>query len=179
MTTHALLERTFDPPLAAEGVWAMAREGAWCFELHNVAWHGSFLAADGRRMVCWFSAPDLESARVALRKTNADVRGLWAGTVHDGPKPAQPNVLVERSFASPVRLEDIQAIEDAGAWCLEAQQVTFSHTIFSLDRKRMLCFYQAPDAEAVRIAQRKAGMPVDAVWAFSRVGPAPIPRSLA
>jgi hypothetical protein len=29
----------------------------------------------------------------------------------------------------------------------------------------MLCLYQAPDAESVRLAQHQANMPVDRVWA--------------
>lgn len=171
MTTNAFLERTFAEPLTTDDVLQIAIASRYCFDIHEVSWHGSFLAADGRRMVCWFSAADLESSRVALRQSKADVRRLWSGTVHEAPQPARANVFVERSFEAPVRLEDIQAIEDAGAWCLEAHDVRFARTFFSLDRKRMLCLYEAPDAESVRIAQHKAGMPVDAVWAFERVGP--------
>jgi hypothetical protein len=179
MTTHAILERAFDSPLSADDVWGLAHEGAWCFDLHKVDWHGSFLGVDGRTLICWFSAADLESTRLALRETGADSRRFWPGSVHEGPKRATPNVVVERSFAAPVRLADIQAIEDAAAWCLEAHNVTFVRTFFSLDGMRMLCFYEAPDAESVRLAQAKAAMPVDAVRAVARVGPAPIPRSPA
>jgi hypothetical protein len=175
MTTHALLERTFDRPLVADDVFKLARESGWCFDIHKVDWHGSYLALDGRTMVCWFSAADLESARLALRKSGADLRRFWAGTVHYADQPVSPNVLVERSFAAPVEFADVAAIENAAAWCLDEHRVKFAHTFFSLDRKRMLCFYDAPDAESVRIAQRKAAMPHDTVWAFSRVGP--IPRS--
>lgn len=171
MSTNFFLERSFDSPWSAADLYAADRESAWCFDLHNVSWNGSFLGADGRRMICWFAAPDAESARLALRLAGADVRRLWPGSVHDGPKPAAPNVVVERSFEAPVRLEDIQAIEDAGDWCLRAHHVTFARTFFSLDRKRMLCLYEAPDAESVRLAQREAAMPVDAVWAFSRIAP--------
>lgn len=73
-------------------------------------------------------------------------------------------VLVERSFPEPVELQDIQAIEDRGAWCLEAHDVRFLKTYFSRDRRRMICLYEAPDAESVRIAQTKAGVPFDNVW---------------
>jgi hypothetical protein len=177
MTTHAVLERTFDPPITEADVWAMARAGNWCFDLHKVDWHGSFLARDGRTMVCWFSAADLESVRLALRKSGAELPRFWAGTVHDGPQAVAPNVLVERSFEAPVRFDDVQALESAAAWCLEAHAVTFARTLFSLDRRRMLCFYAAPDAEAVRLAQRQAAMPLEAVWAFTPLGPASIPRS--
>ena len=74
-------------------------------------------------------------------------------------------VMVERSFAEPAVLDDVQAIEDAAAWCLETNRVTFLHTYFSLDRRRMLCLYAGPDAEAVRRAQATAKMPFDRVWA--------------
>jgi hypothetical protein len=37
--------------------------------------------------------------------------------------------------------------------------------------KRMLCFYEAPDAEAVRKAQREAAMPADCVWPCVAIRP--------
>jgi hypothetical protein len=49
--------------------------------------------------------------------------------------------------------------------------VSHTHSFFSLDGKRMLCFYEAPDAEAVRVAQREAALPVEAVWAGSLILP--------
>jgi len=171
MPTHLILERVFDPPLTVADVHGRVRESAWCFEMHRVAWRASLLAADGQRMVCWFEAPDAESARIALRQSGAEIGRLWAGTVHDAPQSAVPNVLVERSFDEPVALEDIQAIEDALSWCLDAHGVRFARTFFAADRRRMLCLYEAPDAEAVRVAQRQASMPVSAVWAFTRIAP--------
>ena len=73
-------------------------------------------------------------------------------------------VMVERSFEMPVAFEDIQAIEETGAWCLEAHQVVFIKTFFSVDRRRMLCLYEAPDAESVRLAEKKAQVPFDCAW---------------
>jgi Nickel responsive protein SCO4226-like len=175
--TDILLERQFDPPLTVPAVLDMAREGAGCFGLYRVDWHGSLLARDGRSMVCHFAAPDTESARRALRHVGADVTRCWAGSIHDAPHaPAvdAATVLVQRSFAGPVQLADIQAIEDAGAWCLEARNVVFVRTYFARDRTRMVCLYRAPDAESVRAAQREAKVPFDDVWAFQRVEP---PRS--
>ena len=78
-------------------------------------------------------------------------------------------VLVERRFASPIDFESIQALEDAGARCLQAHQVTFLRTFFSRDRKRMLCLYEAPDAESVRVAEGKAGVPFERAWACERI----------
>jgi hypothetical protein len=74
-------------------------------------------------------------------------------------------VVVERSFREPVALPDVQALEDRGAWCLEAHGVRFLRTYFSRDGRRMACLYEAPDAESVRLAQEKAGMPFERAWA--------------
>jgi hypothetical protein len=161
--------RTFDPPLTDASFEELARDGAGCLDLYRVQWRQSLLSADGRRLLCWFSAPDAESTRLALRQAGSPAAAPWSGTVHDAPAPDAPppdsaNVVVERSFEEPVTLEEIQAIEDAGVSCLEARNVQFVRTFFSRDRRRMACLYRAPDAESVREAQRQAGMPVDAVW---------------
>lgn len=164
-----VLERRFDPGIGLGEVQQMATGAADCCRLHRVVWRMSHLAVDGRRMVCWFSAPDAESVRLALRSVDADTRVVWPASVHDSAEAEaaslEPNVLVERRFAAPSDIGDIQAIEDAGAWCLDAYGVRFVRTFFSRDRRRMLCLYHAPDAEAVRLAQRQAGMPVERAWA--------------
>lgn len=73
-------------------------------------------------------------------------------------------VLVERSFAEPVRIEDLQALERRGAWCLEAHRVRFLKSYFSRDRRRMICLFDAPDADSVRLSQEKTGVPYEAAW---------------
>ena len=175
--THLILERAFDPPRSLADVHEGIRSSGWCFDLHQVAWQGSFLSADGRTMVCSFVAPDVESARVALRKTGADTRRLWAASVHDAPSPGNPNVIVERSFPAPDTFERLKAIVDTKAWCLEQHRVNWARSFLSTDGRRMLCFYGAPDAESVRLAQREAELPVDTVWGFQRIGPDTIPSS--
>ncbi|MFO7550228.1 MAG: DUF4242 domain-containing protein [Haliea sp.] len=169
-----VLERSFDPPIGAGDVRAMAQLLDDCSRSYKFSWRESYLAADGGRMCCWFSGVDAESVRHVLRQNGVDTSALWPGTVHSAAPPhseLQPNVLVTRSFAKPVELEHIQAIEDAGDWCLQSYQTSFVRTLFSLDRKRMLCLYCAPDAESVRLAQRQAGMPVQGVWSFTTFRP--------
>jgi len=174
--TEVFLQRSFDPPLDDEAVREMAGGSAGCMELHGVRWRGSLLSKDGRRMICRFSAPDAESTRLALRQAGAAPCDPWPGSVHDAPAadappPETANVVVERSFPGPVTLDEIQAIEDAGASCLETHRVRFVRTYFSLDRRRMICLYRAPDAEAVRLAQREAGMPLETVWSCHPILP--------
>jgi len=168
--TMLVLERSFDPALTRPMVIDIARNSAWCFEQYRVDWLGSLLAADGRSMVCRFSAPDAESIRQALATIDADTRRLWQGTIHEVDEPRTPNVVVERSFAAPVSLADVQAKEDAGQWCLDTYDVRFVRTWFSADRTRMLCLYSAPDAESVRAAQLQAQMPLERVWSFEEIG---------
>jgi len=174
--TDMFLERSFDPPLDTNRALGMALDAAGCFRLHGIRWHRSMLSSDGRRLVCWFSGPDMESVRIALRQINADVQRLWRGTVHNAPgleedELRSANVLVIRSFEDPVELHDMQVIEDAGAWCLETRDVRFIRTYFAADHKRMVCLYEAPDAESVRQAQREAGVPFDDAWSVLALGP--------
>lgn len=84
--------------------------------------------------------------------------------------------VVERSFAEPVAFEAIRAREEAGAWCLSQHDVHFLETFFSSDRRRMICVYDGPDTESVRICQRTIDMPVDLVWPCTFFpGPLPAP----
>ena len=69
--------------------------------------------------------------------------------------------LVERSFPEPVAFEGFRG---RGASCFELHRVRFLRAYFSRDRLRMICLFEAPDAESVRIAQEKSGMPFDAAW---------------
>jgi len=103
---------------------------------------------------------------------------IWSATLHgQGPDPvtAWPppqgtngapaeTVLVSRAFDAPMVFEELQAQETAQNWCLQAYRVRFLQSLFALDRRRMLCLYAAPDAEAVRHAQRSAGLPFERVW---------------
>lgn len=170
------LERDFFPPVGHADLQAVWEGAIDCFELHRVEWRGSLLSLDGCKLVCNFRAPDAESVRIALRSGGADIRRLWPGTVHDAPNLERfaadsANVLVRRSFARPVAVADIQAREDAAAWCLEVRHVKFVRTYFSTERTRMLCLYRAPDVESVREAQRIAAMPMDDVWGFTTLLP--------
>ena len=83
------------------------------------------------------------------------------------------SVLVERVFEEPVELEAIQELSDRGAWCLQLHRVRYIRTLFARDRRRMICIYEAPDAESVRIAQVQAGMPLTRVWSAQIIAPAP------
>jgi hypothetical protein len=89
--------------------------------------------------------------------------------VHDAPgftddELAQANVLVSSRFEAPVTLEELAAKGD-GAACLRDHRVRCVRVFFSIDRRRVLSLYRAPDAESVRIALREAKVPAERVWA--------------
>jgi hypothetical protein len=78
-------------------------------------------------------------------------------------------VMVERRFEEPADMDALQKREDEHSWCLEEHDVRFVRSYFSRDRRTMFCVYEAPDAEAVRIAQRTAEMPFERVVSASCV----------
>jgi len=174
--TEVIVERHWEQPRTDADLQEMVERSGGCLARHRCDWHGSMLSADRCDLVCHFSGPDAESVRIALRQAGSiELRG-WAATIHDAPcftaaDLARANVLVARSFTEPADFDAIQALEDAGKGCLDVHRVRFVRTFFSRDRKRMICLYEAPDAESVRIAQREAGMPVERIWSFQRFTP--------
>ena len=169
---NIIVYREFEEPRNLEGVKSSINKSAGCLDLWNVKWVESMLSGDGTKMICHFEAPDAESVRTALRKSGAlKTLQVWPGSIHEGPSDASINVVVERSFDEATSVEAMQAIEDKGQWCLDMYQVVFVRTYFSADKKQMVCFYNAPDAESVRVAQQKANMPVSAVWSCNVLNP--------
>lgn len=81
--------RPVAPPITPADVQGMAQHAGGCFDLHGVTWEHSFLSADGGRMLCWYRAPDAESARLALRELGSNMNAVRAGTVTgEGPRSA-------------------------------------------------------------------------------------------
>ena len=48
--------------------------------------------------------------------------------------------------------------------CLTLHRVRWLRTLVSIDTRRVLCHFRAPDAESVRIALRGSKLGVGAVW---------------
>ena len=101
--SELFLERNFDPGITSEDIWQMAEGANDCFDRHRVSWHCSYLGLGGTRMICNYRAPDLDSARIAMRELGADINVFWSGTVHNGAgitdqDLGKANVLVERDF---------------------------------------------------------------------------------
>lgn len=174
-------ERTLPAPVSLAHLRKMILSGKWCNDLYGVTHCGSLLSPDHRQMVCFYRAPDAESVRATSQRLNVPYDQIWSATLH-GPVESDPvtavpseqasadlppdrsTVLVQRGFDAPVTFEDLQAREEAHGWCLVQHQVRFLQSFLSMDRRRMLCLYAAPDAEAVRQVQHRTGLPVEQLW---------------
>ncbi|MGN2391140.1 DUF4242 domain-containing protein [Pelomicrobium sp. G1] len=75
-----------------------------------------------------------------------------------------PHIIVERSFETPLTEEELKATEARMAPCLDLYQVRWIRSYWSLDRRRMICEYEAPDAASVKSVQREAEARFDRVW---------------
>jgi hypothetical protein len=79
--------------------------------------------------------------------------------------PAQPqHLIVEQTFESPLTDEEHSAVGRRLDGCLAQYGARWMRSYLSIDRKRMVCEFEAPDAEAVRISYRNAGVKFDRVW---------------
>ena len=81
------------------------------------------------------------------------------------------HVIVERTFQSPVTNQQLQASGERMAGCLELYQVKWIRSFLSPDRRRMICEFEAADAESVRIVQQEAETHYDRVWIAEVLAP--------
>jgi hypothetical protein len=76
-----VVEREFSEPLTEDDVRRMRTEGQ-CFDLYRVKAVRSYLAPDGKRLVCVFRAPDAEAVRTVLQINQSPLGIVWVGTAH-------------------------------------------------------------------------------------------------
>jgi hypothetical protein len=79
-------------------------------------------------------------------------------------------IIVERTFATPPSEADLAAFANRQQGCLDIYRVTHRRSLLSQDRHRMMCEYEAPDAESVRRVQLEAEGPFDRIWIAEVVG---------
>jgi hypothetical protein len=77
--------------------------------------------------------------------------------------------VIERNFA-----EQLQLTSDDARLVGEVNRDAGVHWLFSFlsaDKKKTYCLYEAPNAEAIRVAARRANLPADVVVEVSEVRP--------
>ncbi len=75
-----------------------------------------------------------------------------------------PRIMVERSFDPPFTQGDLDAVSERMGGCLELYGVRWIRSHYSTDRRRMVCEYEAPDAQSVRDVQNAAQASFERVW---------------
>jgi uncharacterized protein DUF4242 len=86
-----------------------------------------------------------------------------------------PLFLVERNFADELELSagdvrEIQAVNDDVG-------VKWIHSFLSADKRRTYCLYEAPSAELILEAARRASVPADVIIPVDQLDPLEIIRS--
>ncbi len=174
---RVIVERQLDQPITFEQYDRIRRDGQWCFDQYRVDYHATYFATDGRRTVCIFDAPDAEALRSVSRTLGMPEGSAWTADfripdtvapLHGGTACAAmagfETVVVQRQFDTPISIAEIEAIPERANWCLETHRVRYLCSYVARHGRRILCVYEAPDAEAVRLAQTKRNMPFDRVW---------------
>jgi Nickel responsive protein SCO4226-like len=75
-----------------------------------------------------------------------------------------PRLIVEHSYDPPLTDEEHRRAAKRLDPCLEAHGARWMSSYLSHDRRRMICEFDAPDAEAVRQSMRSADVAFDRVW---------------
>ncbi|HSY25029.1 MAG TPA: nickel-binding protein [Polyangiaceae bacterium] len=74
-------------------------------------------------------------------------------------------VLVEQQFAQPLTDEQYGTFARRLDPCIEVRHGMWRRSSISADKQRMICEFEAPDAEAVREAFRASGVDYERAWA--------------
>jgi len=73
-------------------------------------------------------------------------------------------LVLEQTFETPVTEQDLNDAARRLDRCLQAHGARWRRTCLSKDRKRMICEFEATDAEQIRESARSAGIPFDRCW---------------
>jgi hypothetical protein len=80
-----------------------------------------------------------------------------------------PRFLIERNFAEQLDItkEGAEHIRNIN----EEESVKWLFSFLSPDKRKTYCLYEAPNAEAIRVAARRANLPADVVIEVDEVRP--------
>ncbi|MCI0434118.1 MAG: DUF4242 domain-containing protein [Gemmatimonadetes bacterium] len=84
-------------------------------------------------------------------------------------------IVVEQSFDPPLTPESFGRLAERVEPCLEAYGVLWVRSYLAMDRRRMVCHFEAPDTEVVRAALRSADASFDRAWSAEVRLPDPSP----
>lgn len=164
-----VVETTVDQPLTAEVLQDADSRVLPCLEARHAKWRYSLLSSDRQRMICTFEAPDAEAVRESYRKARVEFNKMWAAQMispDEGLSAWNEPILKVFEGTYPDGFTDQQWQEASQLIlpCYAERGIEWIRSYVSLDRTRMICELNAPDAEVIREAHRKFGIPFDRVW---------------
>lgn len=81
-------------------------------------------------------------------------------------------VVVEVNWPEPLSLEELLDEDNETMRCLGERGGRWIRSHISLDRRRTVCVFEAPDAESVREAYRRGGVEHFTIWSADVFEPA-------
>lgn len=73
-------------------------------------------------------------------------------------------LVLEQTFETAVTAQDLRDAAQRLDKCLAAHGARWMRSYLSKDRMRMICEFEAGDAEQIRESARNAGVPFDRCW---------------
>jgi cation diffusion facilitator CzcD-associated flavoprotein CzcO len=164
-------------PVDRDGVRRLARQA--CAELYRVEWLRSYLTMDGRRMLCWYQAPDAEAVRFVLRQQGSTEVAVWPAEVTGaaGVEPLEADregIAVEFDFDIQLGTEAISAATRAVSAALEAHSLAVDRTFASRHRERFVCVVRTTDESLVNACLLEAALTPARIWRCSEIDPRPL-----
>jgi Protein of unknown function (DUF4242) len=80
-----------------------------------------------------------------------------------------PLFLIERNFADELMVDDAAAAQVKKI--NDEIGIQWLYSFLSNDKRKTYCLYEAPNAEAIRLAAQRLGLPADAVIEVSELRP--------
>ena len=174
------IERALDTPLCAVDERLLERRLAVCARAYQVRWRRCLFDAEGQRIVCHVEADDWSIARAAARCLGMEPGATWLSAIpldaaaagaelSTATHPDLVDVLAECRLDASIDTQSLLRERQACDWCLDNLRVHPGPVTTSDDGRRIVAFFHAPDAEAVRNAYRHANVPFDRVVALRRL----------
>jgi hypothetical protein len=79
--------------------------------------------------------------------------------------------VIERNYAEQL---EVEALDQAGIKAVNDEVgVRWVYSFLSADKKKTYCLYEAPNADAIRAAAERLGLPADVIVPVEQFGPVP------
>ena len=79
---EVVVQRAMPEALNEESAMRLYEQGAYCRSLYRIQQLESYLSADGRRLLCRYSAPDTEAVRLANTQSKLPFERAWPAVEH-------------------------------------------------------------------------------------------------